>query len=137
MCASSDDVHSQHAHSQSSSEEQEAAERPRSEEQTEQNLLRKAFPGLPDAAILALQRLMRRRESPWPLREVLNRAEAHWLRPGSLQTGLAPERVHVKAEKSGMVPELVEAFIKAAFRIQPVPLIPVWCSRVPAPACLR
>jgi hypothetical protein len=67
MCASSDDAHSQHDHSQSSSDEPEAAERPRSEEQTEQKLLRKAFPALPDAAILALQRLMRRRESPWPL----------------------------------------------------------------------
>ena len=132
MCASSDDAHSQHDHSQSSSDEPEAAERPRSEEQTEQKLLRNAFPGLPDAAILALQRLMRRRESPWPLREVLNRAEAHWARPGSLQTGLAPELVQVKAEKSGMVRELVEAFIKAAFRVQPVLLIPVWCSRVPA-----
>ena len=137
MCASSDDAHNQHAHSQSSSDELEAAERPRSEEQTEQKLLRKAFPGLPDAAILALQRLMRRRESPWPLQKVLNRAEAHWARPGSLQTGLAPERVQVKAEKSGMVRELVEAFIKAAFRVQPVLLIPVWCSRVPAPACLN
>ena len=68
---------------------------------------------------------------------MLNRAEAHWARPGSLQTGLAPARVQVKAEKSGMVRELVECFIKAAFRIQPVLLIPVWCSRVPAPACLR
>ena len=43
----------------------------------------------------------------------------------------------MKAEKSGMVRELVEAFIKAAFRVQPVLLIPVWCSRVPAPACLN
>ena len=67
MCASSDDVHSQHAHFQSSSDETDAAERPWSEEEREQELLRKAFPGLPDAAILALQRLMRRRESPWPL----------------------------------------------------------------------
>ena len=67
MCASSDDVHSQHAHSQSSSDETDAAGRPWSEEEREQELLRKAFPGLPDAAILALQRLMRRRESPWPL----------------------------------------------------------------------
>ena len=90
MCASSDDAHSQPAHSQSSSDEPEAAGRPWCEEQTEQKLLRKAFPGLPDAAILALQRLMRRRESPWPLQKVLNRAEAHWARPGSLQTGLAP-----------------------------------------------
>ena len=91
-------------------------------EETTRALLRKAFPTLPNGAILALHRLMLRRDDPWPIQDVLDLAQQHWREHGSLQHGLAPKRIEVKAEKGGMARDLVRAFIKAALRIQQVSL---------------
>ena len=91
-------------------------------EETTRALLLQAFPTLPNGAILALHRLMLRRDDPWPIQDVLDLAQQHWREHGSLQHGLAPKRIEVKAEKGGMARDLVRAFIKAALRIQQVSL---------------